>query len=91
MNAYFIFHYFRSAFRPFGIKLGLRASIRRQAPTNDVLEQAYTSSKTKVLDEASLLELSSKLGMTVRQIERWLRIRRTQNKPSTLDKFAETG
>ena len=99
-------------FRPLGIYLGLRASRRRKAPTNDVLEQAYMSSKTKVclpyiklamylfvkkkvfsqvFSQESLLELSSKLGMTVRQAERWLRIRRLQNKPSTLEKFSETG
>ena len=40
--------FFRSVFRPLGIYLGLRASRRRKAPTNDVLEQAYMSSKTKV-------------------------------------------
>lgn len=81
----------RSIFRPFGVFLGLRASKRRPAPTNDVLEEAFTSSKNKVFNQETLLELSSKLGMTVRQVERWLRKRRLQNKPSTLDKFAETG
>ena len=39
----------------------------------------------------SLTSLSQQLGMTVRQVERWFRIRRMQNKPSTLDKFSETG
>ena len=29
--------------------------------------------------------------MTERQVERWLRKRKLQNRPSTLDKFAETG
>ena len=73
-----------------GIHLGLRASKRRPAPTNDVLEEAYLTSKGHESEDA-LVRLSGQLGMTVRQVQRWFRIRRLQNKPSTLDKFAETG
>ena len=34
---------------------------------------------------------SKELQMSERQIDRWLRRRKLQNKPNTLDKFAETG
>ena len=78
-------------FRPLGIFLGLRASKRRKAPTNDVLEQNYNTGAGKIPSAESLISLSQQLGMTVRQVERWFRMRRMQNKPSTLDKFSETG
>lgn len=83
----------RFVFRPVGVSLGLRPSRRRKAPTNDVLEAAFNksvSSDTR-LDHSDVQELSVQLGMTVRQVERWLRMRKLQNRPSTLDKFAETG
>ena len=37
-----------------------------------------------------MLELSRELGMGVRNIERWVRRRQMQDKPTKLDKFAET-
>jgi len=81
----------RHFFRPFGIFLGLRATKRQPAATNDVLEECYETGKGKIPRADSLTSLSQQLGMTVRQVERWFRIRRMQNKPSTLDKFSETG
>ena len=86
-----LFDIFRHLFRPMGIYLGLRASKRRNAATNEVLEECYKSRSGKVPSEESLISLSQQLGMTARQVERWFRIRRMQNKPSTLDKFSETG
>ena len=77
-------------FRPIGVHLGLREGQRRKANTNDILENTYAESK--IVDDPSRLQgLSDQLGMTTRQIERWFRVRRLQNKPTTLDKFAETG
>ena len=76
-------------FRPLGVHLGLREGQRRKAATNDVLESSYAKSKN--VDPSCLEKLSQQLGMTTRQIERWFRVRRLQNKPTTLDKFAETG
>jgi len=79
----------RCVFRPIGVHLGLREGKRRKANTNDILETTYA--KSKIVDPTSLQGLSDQLGMTTRQIERWFRVRRLQNKPTTLDKFAETG
>ena len=82
--------YYRCVFRPIGVHLGLREGQRRKANTNDILENTYA--KSKIVDDPSRLQgLSDQLGMTTRQIERWFRVRRLQNKPTTLDKFAETG
>ena len=84
-----LFLYYRCVFRPIGVHLGLREGKRRKANTNDILETTYA--KSKIVDPTSLQGLSDQLGMTTRQIERWFRVRRLQNKPTTLDKFAETG
>jgi hypothetical protein len=35
--------------------------------------------------------LAQKLGMSTRQVERWLRKRKLQERPTTLEKFSETG
>lgn len=36
-----------------------------------------------------ILALAKQLDWSERQVERWLRLRRTQDKPSTLTKFCE--
>lgn len=36
-----------------------------------------------------ILSITKQLDMTERQVERWLRLRRAQDKPSTLTKFCE--
>ena len=41
----FSLSFFRHFFRPFGIFLGLRASKRQPAATNDVLEECYETGK----------------------------------------------
>ena len=82
----------RYLFRPFGVYLGLRAKPHRPPSTNTVLEDFYrksTSSKQKISD-ADVGQLADKLGMKTRQIERWIRRRRVMDRPSTLDKFAES-
>jgi hypothetical protein len=62
---------------------------------NPVLENYFNVSSqvssTSKRREDEVVRLSMQLGMTERQIDRWLRKRKLQNKPNTLDKFAETG
>ena len=82
----------RYLFRPFGVYLGLKAKPRRPPSTNTVLEESYKRSletKRKISD-ADVSRLAGELGMSSRQIERWLRRRRMMNRPTTLNKFAET-
>jgi hypothetical protein len=63
------------------------------APTNDVLETAFqlsTKKGTRISGD-EVQNLAQKLGMSTRQVERWLRKRKLQERPTTLEKFSETG
>ncbi|XP_049879537.1 ceramide synthase 5-like [Pectinophora gossypiella] len=71
-------------FAPFGRSLGIKDTRPRKAPTNPKLEAAY-----KANPKVKLCGLAKQLDMTERQVERWWRLRRSQDKPSTLVKFCE--
>ncbi|XP_068623595.1 ceramide synthase 5-like [Battus philenor] len=75
----------RLVYAPFGKYLGIKDTRPRRAPNNPKLEAAYrASSKLK-----QPCDLAKRLDMTERQVERWWRLRRAQDKPSTLVKFCE--
>ncbi|KAK5644933.1 hypothetical protein RI129_006233 [Pyrocoelia pectoralis] len=61
---------------------------RKTPPPNRFLERSY--SLHKKLTHEEILGLAKQLDWTERNVERWLRIRRNQDKTSTLDKFCET-
>ncbi|XP_045503800.1 ceramide synthase 6-like [Colias croceus] len=76
----------RFFYAPFGKYLGIKDSRPRRAPDNPKLEAAYRAGpKTP----KQLCALAKQLDMTERQVERWFRLRRSQDKPSTLVKFCE--
>ncbi|KOB78804.1 LAG1 longevity assurance-like protein 6 [Operophtera brumata] len=62
-------------FAPFGRSLGIKNTRPKKAPSNPKLE--------------ALCALAKQLDMSERQVERWWRLRRSQDKPSTLVKFCE--
>ncbi|XP_026755021.1 ceramide synthase 5-like [Galleria mellonella] len=72
-------------FSAFGKSLGIKDTRPRKAPNNPKLEAAYQASP-KLKDVSSL---AKKLDLSERQVERWWRLRRSQDKPSTLVKFCE--
>ncbi|XP_063926825.1 ceramide synthase 6-like isoform X1 [Zophobas morio] len=74
-------------FAPVGISLGIKNTKPKKAPPNHVLEKAYTTSKK--WKHKQLQGLAKQVDMSERQVERWLRLRKGQNKPSTLTKFCE--
>ncbi|XP_049879534.1 ceramide synthase 5-like isoform X1 [Pectinophora gossypiella] len=81
-------------FAPFGKSLGIKNTRPKKAPNNPKLEAAYHSSpkikhKQFFLSKDELCGLAKQLDMTERQVERWWRLRRSQDKPSTLVKFCE--
>ena len=87
-----IYIFRRYWFRPFGLYLGLRDTKHHRAPTNDILEEKFEDHGYKArIEHAEVRALSAQLGMTERAVERWFRKRKLQDKPNTLDKFAETG
>ncbi|XP_063368884.1 ceramide synthase 6-like isoform X1 [Cydia amplana] len=81
-------------FAPFGKSLGIKNTRPKKAPINPKLELAYqTSPKIKhkqfFLSKEEICALAKQLDMSERQVERWWRLRRSQDKPSTLVKFCE--
>ncbi|KAL9878773.1 ceramide synthase 6 [Glossina fuscipes] len=72
---------------PIGKSLGIRSSRSKKAANIPLLEQAYEASNK--INHKKLTEMAKHLDMTERQIERWWRLRRAQDKPSTLTKFCE--
>ncbi|KAK3592976.1 hypothetical protein CHS0354_023198 [Potamilus streckersoni] len=79
----------RYFFMPLGLYLGLKNEKPRQAPHNPVLELAYKKHKNP---NAKIIEgLVKQVDKDVRQVERWFRIRRNQDRASTMKKFTESG
>ncbi|XP_015124479.1 ceramide synthase 6 [Diachasma alloeum] len=74
----------RYCFAPFGKSLGIKPRTKK-APPNPLLEKAYT----KRMKHKQVTALAKQLDCTEREVERWLRLRRAQGKPSTLTKFCE--
>ncbi|NXF40717.1 CERS2 synthase, partial [Nyctibius bracteatus] len=68
--------------------LNVKEKIRLKAAPNAVLEKFYAAT-TKHPKQADVEMLSKKSGCTVRQVERWFRRRRNQDRPSLLKKFRE--
>lgn len=75
-------------FSPVGVSLGIKNTKPKNAPSNKVLEEAYAQSKH--WKHKQIQGLAKQVDMSERQVERWLRLRKAQNKPSKLTKFCET-
>ncbi|KAF7238318.1 Ceramide synthase 2 [Varanus komodoensis] len=69
--------------------LNVKEKVRLKATPNPVLEKFYTSS-CKHPKQADVEALAKKSGYTTRQVERWFRRRRNQDRPSLLKKFRES-
>lgn len=59
-----------------------------QSIPNEILDAAYK--KCNRIDQKSLIGLTKKVNMTEREIERWSRIRKAHDKPTTLRNFSES-
>ncbi|KAF0036151.1 ceramide synthase 5-like [Scophthalmus maximus] len=68
--------------------LQIQAGVPRRAQPNAVLERLYRSKTSP--DTRQLEGLSKQLDWDVRKIQRWFRIRRDQDRPSTQTKFCES-
>lgn len=74
---------------PFGAYFGLKHERTRRAPENDILENKYKKKKNPDIKEIEVL--AKQTDMETRQIERWFRLRRNQDRPTLMKKFTETG
>ncbi|XP_078526014.1 ceramide synthase 2 isoform X2 [Lissotriton helveticus] len=73
---------------PLARVLGVKEQTKVKASPNATLEKFYKSS-TKHPRQNDLQHLSKQTGHSTRQVERWFRRRRNQDRPSTLKKFRE--
>ncbi|XP_015677522.1 ceramide synthase 2 [Protobothrops mucrosquamatus] len=69
--------------------LNVKEKTRLKASPNPVLEKFYSTS-CKHPKQAAVEALSKQSGCTPRQVERWFRRRRNQDRPSLLKKFRES-
>merc|ERR1739838_694179 len=74
-----------AVFRPLGRMLGINHKPRKKPEHNALLEAAFQCGKP---DYESLC---SQTGLSDRQVHSWMRRRSLASKPTTLDKFVETG
>ncbi|KAL8184787.1 UNVERIFIED_CONTAM: Ceramide synthase 2, partial [Gekko kuhli] len=73
---------------PLARLLNVKDKVQLKATPNPVLETFYASS-SKHPKQVDIEALSKKCGYTARQVERWFRRRRNQDRPSMLKKFRE--
>lgn len=83
----------RFIFMPLGISYGLKPvkPWKGQAPDNPTLEKAYQTTRKGKLHYKQIQGLAKQLDWSERRIERWIRMRRMMDRPSTLVKFSESG
>lgn len=74
-------------FAPVGISLGIKNYRPKKAPPIPALEKAYMFHRK--MNHKQIQGLAKQLDWSERKVERWLRLRRSQDKPSTLVKFCE--
>lgn len=84
--------YNRYIFFPLGISSGLRPikPWKGQAPDNPMLEKVYLTSRKGKITYKQIQGLAKQLDWSERQVERWIRMRKMQDRPSKLVKFVES-
>ncbi|XP_018418502.1 PREDICTED: ceramide synthase 4-like [Nanorana parkeri] len=73
---------------PLSKKMGIREKFKRKPSIKPILEDFYTKNG-KHPTELEVLSLSAECNMQIRQVERWFRDRRNQDRSSTTKKFCE--
>lgn len=74
---------------PIGLGLGIVGAKPKKMVHIEVLERAFN--KKVKMKHSDVAGLAKRLDWSERQVERWLRLRLAQNKPSKLVKFVESG
>nr|XP_057944673.1 ceramide synthase 2 isoform X3 [Doryrhamphus excisus] len=73
---------------PLAVRAGVKSRVNLKADDNGVLK-LYYNTRSRKPTQADLDGLSKKSGLSVRQVERWFRRRRGQDRPGVLKKFTE--
>ncbi|XP_055899426.1 ceramide synthase 2-like isoform X2 [Biomphalaria glabrata] len=89
----------RYIFGPIGHSFGLKAIVKKAAPV-PILENAFKQKKSPsneilqhphgISNHRLISSLAKQTDMTVRQVERWFRIRRNQERTPVFKKFCES-
>ncbi|KAK3776555.1 hypothetical protein RRG08_037061 [Elysia crispata] len=77
----------RFIFGPIGHSYGLKSVVKKASP-NPILEKAFKEKKSPSND--TIQGLSKQTDLTVRQVQRWFRIRRNQDRTPVFKKFCES-
>ncbi|BFY98161.1 hypothetical protein BsWGS_01201 [Bradybaena similaris] len=77
----------RYIFGPIGHSMCLKASVKKATP-NPVLENAFK--QKKLPSRETIQDLAKRTDLTGRQIERWFRVRRNQERTPVFKKFVES-
>ncbi|XP_062299415.1 ceramide synthase 2 [Scomber scombrus] len=73
---------------PLAASAGIKQRIHLKADSNPILELYYTAQCRRPA-QADIDGLSKKSSLSVRQVERWFRKRRSQDRPGVVKKFRE--
>ncbi|XP_044045529.1 ceramide synthase 2 isoform X2 [Siniperca chuatsi] len=73
---------------PLAVSAGIKQSFHLKAEDNPILELYYTT-QCRNPAQADIDGLAKKSSLSVRQVERWFRRRRSQDRPGVLKKFRE--
>ncbi|RWS26193.1 ceramide synthase 6-like protein [Leptotrombidium deliense] len=79
----------RYIYTPMGLYFGLKAERKKRASSNPVLEKVVRTCKGKITYK-QIQGLAKQLDWSERQVQRWLRLKFSENKPTTLTKFTES-
>ncbi|CAG2179487.1 unnamed protein product, partial [Oppiella nova] len=79
----------RYIYAPIGIYLGLRSNHGKSPPHNPLLDTAFRASKAK-FSHKQIQGLAKQLDWSERQVQRWVRLKSAQNRPTVLSKFTES-
>ncbi|XP_051235995.1 ceramide synthase 2 isoform X2 [Dicentrarchus labrax] len=73
---------------PLAVSAGIQQRVHLKAEDNPILEAYYTTHYRNPV-QADIDGLSKKCSLSVRQVQRWFRRRRSQDRPGVLKKFRE--
>ncbi|KAF0881332.1 CERS3 synthase, partial [Crocuta crocuta] len=73
---------------PLAKAFGIKEEVRKKVTPNTVLENFFKCS-TRQPSQADIYGLAKKCNLTERQVERWFRSRRNQERPCKMKKFQE--
>ena len=76
--------------KPLGRRLGIKEISCQKVPSHSLLESVHLKYVNKKVSSKTIVAISKKLEWSERQVERWLRQRKAQDKPTQMFKFCDS-